>query len=131
MKKLLKMVAFVTGVGAMLGFAGCGGGTPETIALKFAEKLYAGDFYGASEMCTKEVAALLPMMGGMIKESDKFKEMKDGKLDVVDCKINGDFATVILKCTQKSGKVITMNGEHEPINLVKRDGDWKVCLNKD
>ena len=131
MKKLLKMVALVTSVGAMLSFAGCGGGTPESIALKFAEKLYAEDFDGASEMCTKETAALFTMMGEMIKGSDEFKANKGGKFEVADCKINGDFATVILKCTQKSGKVVTMNGKDDIITLIKKDGNWKVNIKID
>ena len=116
------MVALVASVGAMLNFAGCGGGTPESIALSFVEKLGAEDFEGASKMCTKETAALITIMQGEIKNDNEFKGVK---FEVAECKIDGDTATVKLKCTPKSDK------EMDPITLIREDGNWKVNIKKD
>lgn len=132
MKKLVKIVIAITSIGAMLSFVGgCGSSTtPEAVALKFAEKLYSEDFEGAGEVCTKETAALLLMIKEMAKESNDFKANKGGKFEVAGCKVEGNSATVELKCTQKSGKVEMMRGE-DAITLVKQDGDWKVNIKKD
>lgn len=132
MKKIMKVAALTACVGAMLSFAGCGGGSPESVALKFAEKLYAEepDFDGAGKVCTKETAALLTMISGMAKESEEFQANRGAKFEVAECKIDGNSATVTLKCTQKTGKVEMMSGK-DAITLVKQDGEWKVNIKKD
>ena len=131
MKKLVKIVAIIASISAMLNLVGCGNSnTPEAVALKFAEKLYSEDFEGAGEVCTKETAALLLMMKDMAKDSNEFKANKGGKFEVAKCKVEGDSAIVELKCTQKSGKVEMMQGK-DAITLIKHKGDWKVSIKKD
>ena len=123
---MMKAAALVACVGAMFCFAGCGGSSPESVAVKFAEKLSSEDFEGASKLCTKETGALLVAMGGMMKDDADFKKQKGAKFTVNECKIDGDSATVSLKCTLKSGET-----DDDKINLVKQDGDWKVNIKKD
>lgn len=128
MKRMMRAAALVACVGAMICFAGCGGGSPESVAVKFAERLSAQDFEGASKLCTKETGALFVAMGGMMKEDDDFKKLKGAKFAVDSCKIDGDSATVKLKCTLKSGEV---DEKGDGIDLVKQDGEWKVNVKKD
>lgn len=42
MNKLMKAAAIAVGVGAMLGFAGCGGNSPEAVAMKTMKSFIAG-----------------------------------------------------------------------------------------
>ena len=127
MKKIMKVAALTACVGAMLSFAGCGGGSPESVALKFAEKFYAADFEGAGQVCTKEAAGMLMAGFGEVFTKDvAFQAKKGGKFEVAECKVEGDSATVTLKCTQKSGKVEILNGKDEIITLIKQGNDWKV-----
>lgn len=126
-KSKLKTVSFMACIGAMLCLAGCGGGSPESVALKFADKFYAEDFSGAGNFCTKDTAVILVMFGGMAKESPEFQANKGGRFDVAGCKIDGDSAIVTLKCTQKSGKVAILDGD-DAISLIKQDGEWKVNI---
>ena len=117
---------FVLPLSAASAAKGCGGGSPESVAVKFAERLSAQDFEGASKLCTKETGALFVAMGGMMKDDADFKKQKGAKFTVNACKIDGDSATVSLKCTLKSGET-----DDDKINLVKQDGDWKVNIKKD
>ena len=122
MKRIMKVAALTACVGAMLSFAGCGGGSPESVAIKFAEKFYAADFEGAGQVCTKETAAMIAL--GVIEDAE-FKANKGGKFEVAECKIDGDSAAVTLKCTQQSGKVEVLK---RSITLIKQGNDWKVNI---
>ena len=130
MNRILRAAALTACVGAMLCFVGCGGGTPESVAVKFYERLAADDFDGACKLCTEETAALLTMAKGMAKEDSDLKKLNGAKFEVVECKVDGDAATVSLKVTLKSGEVETMK-DKEGVTLIKKDGAWKVNIKKD
>jgi len=129
MNKLIKMVVIVAGAGVMLGFAGCGGSGPDKVAVSFVEKLNDCDFDGSMKYASPATTALIAMMKDMPID-EKQKQWKGAKVEVVNTKIDGDRATVVIKRTSKSGKVEMMDGK-DAVTLVKQDGQWKVDLKKE
>jgi len=119
----------VAGVGAMLSFAGCGSSSPDKVAVSFVEKLNDCDFDGCTKYASPATAALIGMMKSMPIE-EKEKQWKGAKVEVVNTKIDGDKATVIIKRTSKDGKVETMDGK-DAVTLIKQDGEWKVDMKKE
>jgi len=127
MNKLIKMATIVAGVGAMLCFAGCGSNGPDKVAAAFFEKFAVCDYDACTKYATPTTALLLETMKSMPIE-EKLKMIKDtegAKIEVVDTKIDGDNATVIIKITLKDGTVNTIDGK-DAVTLIKRDGEWKV-----
>ena len=120
--RMARMATVVVGVGAMLGFAGCGAKTPDAVALDVLHKIQAGKATPEylADNCTAETAQLFTMFGTMATAA-----MKGAEFTVVDTKVDGDKAVVTIK--QDGGeKPGTRN-----CDLVRIDGKWKLKENKE
>lgn len=122
MNKLIRMATVVVGVGAMLGFAGCGAKTPDAVALDVLHKIQAGKATPEylADNCTAETAQLFTMFGAMATAATKGAEFT-----VVDTKVDGDKAVVTIK--QDGGE----NPGTEKYDLVRIDGKWKLAVKKE
>lgn len=128
MKKLIKVVVVALGIGVMLGFTGCGAKTPDKVAIEFYENCYNGNVEAATKLVTPSQVPLVTI-GIYITLKDKDEQKwKGAKYEVVETKIDGDHAIVVLRRTAKTGEVEVMDGK-AAITLVKQDGEWKVVFN--
>ena len=123
MKKLLKAAMIMAGVGAMLGFAGCGGGgSPDGVAKDVISCLKSADLDGVSKYATGDFEKGITMLKGMMETAGKKgieefkKEFSSKKYEIGQVVIDGDEAKVPVK----------IDGKDKPIKLVKVDGGWKV-----
>ena len=126
MKKQIKLVAYAVAAMLMLGVAGCGGKSADSIAQKYVDCLEDADFDGMRQMSTggmiqwidgaerkyDEIAKLLGE-----KKAKKFKETYDDlKYEMGDV-IGGDGkATVPVK----------INGQDTPMTLIKMGDKWRI-----
>lgn len=116
------MAMIMAGVGAMLGFAGCGAKGPDAVALDVLKTLQSGKATPEylKEYCTEKTVPLFAMAGAMVAE-----KLKGVTFSVVDTKIDGDKAVVTIK--QEGGK----KPSTEEMKLVKIDGKWKLDVDKE
>lgn len=124
MNKLMKAAAIVVGVGAMLGFAGCGGeisknASPEDVAIDVLKKLSSGKADAAylKKTCTERSAASMAIVAAMFAEV-----CKGATFQVIAVKVSGD--TAVVKVKQIGGSK-EEDGKTNDINLQKVDGQWK------
>ena len=122
MKRLMKVAALAACTGVMLSFAGCGGGSPDSVAKDVVSCLKTADMAGVSKYSTGEFKKGILMLKGMMegaekKEVDDFKkEFANKKYEIGQAVIDGDKAKVPVK----------IDGKDKPISLIKVDGEWKV-----
>ena len=121
MNKLMKMATVVVGVGAMLVFAGCGGGSPESVAKKVVSCIKDADFKSIDKYATGDFAKGIGMMEGLMKsaspsEVERAKEKFQGPYEIGVATIEGDEATI----------PVSISGREKWMRLVKINGDWKV-----
>ena len=130
MKKMIKLMAMVACVCAVFGIAGCGGNSPDAVALDFLKTVQAGkaDEAYLKANCTESTAKMFGMLLTMGKD-EMTKEMEGVTFSVADTKIDGDKATVTIKA--EGGKKGQEGKDEEKINLKKVDGKWKVDIGKE
>lgn len=122
MNKLVRMAVVAIGIGAMLGIAGCGGGTPDGVAKDVIACLKSADLEGVGKYSTGEFKMGIGMLKGMMDgaEATEVKEFKKEfakkKYEIGSPVIEGDKAKVPVK----------IDGKDKPMSLVKVDGVWKV-----
>ncbi len=114
MKKSL-LLLFVS-----VAFISCNSNSPEGVARKFTETLAKGDTEGAKKYLTPGTAALMDMATKM--SGDSTPKNPDFKFKMIKDSIVGD---TIAWVTYMSPK-----GNEEKLNLVKREGEWKVTMGK-
>ncbi len=128
--KMIKLMSMAVCACAMFIIAGCGGSSPDAVALDFMKTLQAGkaDEAYLKANCTEDTAKLFGLAMAMGKDELK-KEMDGVTFSVKDTKIDGDSAVVTLvaegKKDKKGGK------EEEKLNLKKVDGKWKIDVKKE
>jgi len=114
-----------------VSFTSCGGSVdfskPESVAMAFAKAMADSDLDKAATFADESTAELLKKLAPMMKmaaadpkqkeKSDKAKKnLKEAK-----CKVDGDKATCELCC----------DVEMANLDLVKKDGKWKVSMGKE
>jgi hypothetical protein len=108
--------------------ASCSSNSPESSALNFMKSFSNGDFETAKEYATTDTKSMLSMLesfGG----KDQLEDMslgKNSKFKITNTEINGDSAICTIQVKDADGEV-----EDLPINLVKKDGEWLVDMNKE
>ncbi|WGD34040.1 DUF4878 domain-containing protein [Olleya sp. YS] len=116
-------------VSCFLVLTACGGGGPESATINFLESMYSGDFETAKQYATTDTKSMLTMLesfGAKDQFADKMKE-SEMEFEVVETKIDGDTAV----CTVKMSSSEDEKDQDMPINLVKKDGEWLVDMNKE
>lgn len=125
MKKLLGAVA-IASMGLLVS---CSGNGPEGAAESFVMHTTKGEFAEAKKYSTETTAQLLSMgeaMGGE-RLSQMREQNKDAKVEIISSEVTKDsLATVKYKVTGVEGPA-----EEKSVDLVKRDGEWKVNINKE
>ena len=101
--------------------SGCGGSSPDAVALDFMKAIAKPDLKAAAEMATPETAALLNMAASM----GAAEAHPNAKFKVLSSSVDGDTAKVKIQMTDGD------ETEEEDIDLKKIDGKWKVAVNKD
>lgn len=114
MKKFL-LLLFVS-----VAFVSCDTNSPKATAEKFTESMAKGDMEEAKKYMTTGTASLLDMAMKMSKDS--IPKYPDFKFKMIKDSIVGD---TIAWVTYTSPM-----GSQEELNLVKRDGQWKVTMGK-
>lgn len=123
----MKMFRFACAAALAAILVGCGGGSPDSVAVDFLSNVRDGKFDAAAKCASKKAAPLISMMGAMgsLAGNDALKEMKGASFKVIETKIDGDTATVKIEAS-KNGKA----EKPEDLKLVKEDGAWKVDIDK-
>ena len=121
----MKMLKFACAAALAAILAGCGGSSPDSVAVNFLSNVRDGKFEDAAKCASKKTAPLIAMLGAMGKDSKELKEMKGTSFKVLETKVDGDKATVKIEAS-KDGKT----EKAEDITLIKEDGAWKVDVDK-
>lgn len=124
----MKVFRFACAAALAAILVGCGGGSPDSVAVDFLSNVRDGKFDAAAKCASKKAAPLISMMsamGSLGGSNDVLKEMKGTTFKVLETKVDGDKATVKIEAF-KNGK----SEKAEDIQLVKEDGAWKVDINK-
>lgn len=112
--------------GITFGITSCGGGgpqKPDDVAKAFLKAIENEDYATAKEYSTKETAEMLNMMKGMMEKMGKGNRTEKGELEELkNTEVDGDKALVTYCCDKE--------GKDAKIHLRKKDGNWKVHLNK-
>lgn len=121
MKKLINLVivAFV-----IVAFAACGNkkNSPEAVAEKFLNHKNKKEYAEAKKLGTDNTKQMLEMLESFENMDKKAEPAKEIKIENMKCEVKGDSA----KCT------FTENGvEGQPLDLVKKDGNWLVDMRKE
>lgn len=131
MKKIFSLAIMAV---VMCLMASCGGSdTPGSVAKKCSEMMMDGNFKGIAEYMDfgdnadkAQIDAAISMLEAIGKEAIQEElSKKDGvkSIDIVEEKIDGEKATVVLKVTYGNGEE-----ESQDVNMVLRDGKWKAKL---
>ncbi len=129
MKKMKRLVLMACAC-AVFVIAGCGGNTPDAVALDFLKTLQAGkidDSYLKAN-CTEVTAKMFGMFLAMGKD-EMAKEMEGVTFSVAETKIDGDTATVTIQT--KGGKKGKDAVEESKIHLTNIDGKWMIDIRKE
>ena len=134
MNKLIRMATVVVGVGAMLGFAGCGNpNTPESAFERFIQSATTGDLTGYWESTYPAKCELMADPAKMTDEQkDAFKaillgvveEMHLDDLKYLSTEMNGENAAKVF--ASSDAKKITMS-----FVCRKIEGKWKISGDTD
>ena len=90
MNKLMKMATVVAGVGAMLSFAGCGGNTPEAVAMQTMKSFISGMDPKAAKVTTLKVEKSDVNGDSGIVHIGVYENGKKGHVEKVEVrKVNG------------------------------------------
>ncbi len=103
--------------------SGCGGSSPDDVALDFMKAVAKPDLKAAAEMATPETAALLNMAASMGGEG--LEAHPNAKFKVLSSSVDGDTAKVKIQVTDDG------ETDEEELDLKKIDGKWKVAMPKD
>lgn len=123
MNKLIKMATLVAGVCAMLGLAGCGGGTPDSIAKEVVACLKDADLKGVSKYGTDDFKKGVGMLKGMMEADEKGEMRAEFKKDFGNKKY--EFGTAVIE--GDTAKVpVKIDGKEKAMKFVKVDGKWMV-----
>lgn len=114
MKKVL-IALFVSAL-----FVSCNNNSPEAAARQFSENMAKGNIEEAKKHMTPGTASLLDMALKM--SNDSIPKFPDYKFKMIKDSIVGD---TIAWVTYTSPI-----GNEDQLNLVKRDGEWKVSMGK-
>lgn len=114
MKKIV-LLLFVSVV-----FVSCNSNSPKVAAEKFTESMAKGDMEGAKKYVTAGTASLIDMATQM--SGDALPKYPDFKFEMIKDSIVGDSIAWVT--------YVSPQGNQEELNLVKRDGEWKVTMGK-
>ena len=128
--KMLKLMTMTVCTCAMFIIAGCGGSSPDAVALDFMKTLQAGkaDEAYLKANCTEDTAKLFGVVMAMGKDELK-KELDGVTFSVKETKIDGDSAVVTLVAEGKKDKKGAK--EDSKLTLKKVDGKWKINVKKE
>lgn len=128
--KMIKLIVMTVCTCAMFLIAGCGGPSPDAVALDFMKTLQAGkaDEAYLKETCTEDTAKLFGLAMAMGKDELK-KELEGVTFSVKETKIDGDTAVVTLVAEGKKGK--KGGKDDDKLTLKKVDGKWKIDVKKE
>jgi uncharacterized secreted protein with C-terminal beta-propeller domain len=122
MKRLAFYLAFFT---ATL-LVSCSGNGPEGAAKSFITHTSKGEFEEAKKFSTESTAAFLSMAQQL--GAEQLKQMKeknkDVKVEIVSSDVKDSTATVTYKLSGIEG----VNNSDSQLELVKKDGEWKVDM---
>lgn len=112
---------------AMLFIAGCGGSSPDAVALDFMKTLQTGkadeDYLKAN--CTETSRTLLKGVFGEFNDECK-RKLEGITFTVVDTRIEEDTATVTIRLTKKVAD--KSSSEEKKITLKKVDDRWQIDI---
>ncbi len=105
--------------------ASCSNNKPETAAIRFMEAMFDGDFEKAKEYASTDTKSMLSMMESF-GVKDQFEDMSDDlSFKVIKTEIKDDRAICTLEMNEDGEK------EEMPINLIKKEGEWLVDMDKE
>ena len=117
MKKLMTLAVIALAVITMNACKNAD--TPEKVADKFLKHINKKEFAEAKKLATKESEQSIDMLESFSKMGGE--QSKEAKIENLKCKEDGDKAT----CEYSE------NGEAKKLELVKKDGAWKVEMKKE